>query len=76
MPNKEDAEDIAQEVFLEVYKSIGKFKENSKFFKEENKDIKTLENSQDKIKPVANTVYNLLLASRLLTKVLADFLGR
>ena len=24
----------------------------------------------------ANTVYNLLLASRLLTKVLADFLGR
>ena len=30
VPNKEDAEDIAQEVFLEVYKSIGKFKENSK----------------------------------------------
>jgi hypothetical protein len=25
---------------------------------------------------IANTVYNLLLASRLLTKVLAEFLGR
>ena len=30
VPNKEDAEDIAQEVFLEVYKSISKFKGNSK----------------------------------------------
>lgn len=30
VPNKEDAEDIAQEVFLEVYKSIRKFKGNSK----------------------------------------------
>ncbi len=30
VPNKEDAEDIAQEVFLEVYKSIQKFKGNSK----------------------------------------------
>jgi len=30
VPNKEDAEDIAQEVFLEVYKSITKFKGNSK----------------------------------------------
>ncbi|WP_372937138.1 RNA polymerase sigma factor [Seonamhaeicola sp.] len=30
VPNKEDAEDIAQEVFVEVFKSINKFKENSK----------------------------------------------
>ena len=30
VPNKEDAEDIAQEVFLEVFKSISKFKGNSK----------------------------------------------
>lgn len=30
VPNKEDAEDIAQEVFVEVFKSIEKFKENSK----------------------------------------------
>lgn len=30
IPNKEDAEDVAQEVFLEVYKSIDKFKGNSK----------------------------------------------
>lgn len=30
VPNKEDAEDIAQEVFLEVFKSINKFKGNSK----------------------------------------------
>jgi RNA polymerase sigma-70 factor (ECF subfamily) len=30
MPNKEDAEDIAQEVFVEVFKSIQKFKGNSK----------------------------------------------
>lgn len=30
VPNREDAEDIAQEVFLEVYKSIQKFKGNSK----------------------------------------------
>ena len=29
VPNKEDAEDIAQEVFVEVYKSIKKFKGNS-----------------------------------------------
>ena len=29
-----------------------------------------------RIKPVHNTVYNLLLASCLLAKVLADFLGR
>jgi len=30
VPNKEDAEDIAQEVFLEVFRSISKFKRNSK----------------------------------------------
>ena len=30
VPNKEDAEDVAQEVFLEVYKSVHKFKGNSK----------------------------------------------
>ena len=30
VPNKEDAEDLAQEVFVEVYHSINKFKGNSK----------------------------------------------
>ncbi len=30
VPNKEDAEDIAQEVFVEVFRSIQKFKGNSK----------------------------------------------
>ncbi len=30
VPNKEDAEDLVQEVFLEVYNSIDKFKGNSK----------------------------------------------
>lgn len=30
VPNKEDAEDVAQEVFLEVFKSISKFKGKSK----------------------------------------------
>jgi RNA polymerase sigma-70 factor (ECF subfamily) len=30
VPNKEDAEDVAQEVFLEIYKSIHKFKGKSK----------------------------------------------
>ena len=30
VPNKEDAEDVAQEVFVEVYNSIKKFKGNSK----------------------------------------------
>ena len=30
VPNKEDAEDVAQEVFLEVFKSIQKFKGDSK----------------------------------------------
>lgn len=29
VPNKEEAEDLAQEVFIEVFKSISKFKENS-----------------------------------------------
>ncbi|WP_411031957.1 RNA polymerase sigma factor [Spongiimicrobium sp. 3-5] len=30
VPNKEDAEDIAQEVFVEVFNSVSKFKGNSK----------------------------------------------
>lgn len=30
VPNKEDAQDIAQDVFVEVFKSINKFKGNSK----------------------------------------------
>lgn len=30
VPNKEDAEDIAQEVFLEVFKSVNKFKGDAK----------------------------------------------
>jgi RNA polymerase sigma-70 factor (ECF subfamily) len=30
IPNKEDAEDVAQEVFLEVFKSISKFNRDSK----------------------------------------------
>lgn len=30
VPNTEDAEDIAQDVFVEVFNSIGKFKSNSK----------------------------------------------
>ena len=30
VPNREDAEDIAQEVFVEVFNSIGKFKQESK----------------------------------------------
>ncbi|MEM9076983.1 MAG: RNA polymerase sigma factor [Bacteroidota bacterium] len=30
VPNAEDAEDIAQEVFIEIYRSISKFKGNSK----------------------------------------------
>ncbi|GGD24010.1 RNA polymerase sigma factor [Hyunsoonleella pacifica] len=30
IPNKEDAEDIAQEVFVEIFNSISKFKGNSK----------------------------------------------
>ncbi|MDA9339437.1 RNA polymerase sigma factor [Polaribacter sp.] len=30
IPNKEDAEDVAQEVFLEVFKSISKFKADAK----------------------------------------------
>lgn len=31
LQNEEDAEDIAQEVFMQVYESIGSFKEESKF---------------------------------------------
>ncbi|MDB2384937.1 RNA polymerase sigma factor [Polaribacter sp.] len=30
VPNKEDAEDVAQEVFMEVFRSVTKFKGNSK----------------------------------------------
>ena len=30
IPNKEDAEDVAQEIFLEVFKSVSKFKGDSK----------------------------------------------
>ena len=51
IPNKEDAEDVAQEVFVEVFKSINKFKGNSGWRKKKSRRRKkTIPRPNQKVK--------------------------